>query len=154
MGLANWAPACRVLVDEVNEWYGLFFVAYRCLAGFAVLNVINSVFIQHTMKVAQESNDVKIMQKQREHETYQRRLRELFVRMDTSGDKRVSREEVQDMMDNPEMKAWFASLDIDMHDLKALFEMLADGDGEITADEFLAGAQRLKGNAKNIDKAR
>ena len=26
---ANWAPACRVLVEHVSEWFSLFFLAYR-----------------------------------------------------------------------------------------------------------------------------
>merc|ERR1711920_1035458 len=152
--LANWAPARRVLVDEVSEWYGLFFIAYRCLAGFAVLNVINAVFIQQTMKVASDSHDVKIMQKQKEQESFQKRLRDLFDAMDTSGDKRLSVDEVEQMKDNPESLAWVEWLDIDVSDLEAMFEMFDDGDGELTADEFLAGATRLKGNARNIDMAR
>merc|ERR1719471_1391066 len=72
--LANWAPACRVLVDEVGEVYGLAFVCYRCLAAFAVLNVINAVFIQQTMKVAQNNSEVRIMQTQRAQEHYNRQL--------------------------------------------------------------------------------
>lgn len=27
---ANWAPPCRVLIDNVSEWYALVFVIYRC----------------------------------------------------------------------------------------------------------------------------
>lgn len=30
---ANWAPACRVLVENVSEWFSLFFLAYRCDIG-------------------------------------------------------------------------------------------------------------------------
>merc|ERR1712113_669843 len=50
---ANWAPACRLLVDEVHELFGLFFLIYRCTIGFAVLSVIQAVFIQQTMRAAQ-----------------------------------------------------------------------------------------------------
>eukprot|EP00913_Durusdinium_trenchii_P025508 g23943.t1 len=60
---ANWAPACRVLVDNVSEWYSIAFILYRhfswdrvgrirCCVGFAVLNVVNAVFVQSTMRVA------------------------------------------------------------------------------------------------------
>ena len=34
---ANWAPACRVLMDNVSEWYSTVFIIYRCFVGFAVL---------------------------------------------------------------------------------------------------------------------
>merc|ERR1719464_844143 len=99
--LANWAPACWVLIDEVNQWYGLIMVVYRCLAGFAVLNVINAVFIQRTMKVAQGNADVMLMQKQKEAETYKRRLKDVFKLMDTSGDGCLTREEVDSMLEQP-----------------------------------------------------
>lgn len=40
---ANWAPSCRLLVDNVSEAYALFFVVYRCVIGFAVLSVVSVV---------------------------------------------------------------------------------------------------------------
>merc|ERR1712032_510202 len=46
--LANFAPTCRVLVKYCGEGYAFVFLAYRCLAGFAILNVITAVFIQQT----------------------------------------------------------------------------------------------------------
>ena len=27
---ANWGPPCRVLVENVNEWFSVFFLLYRC----------------------------------------------------------------------------------------------------------------------------
>ena len=34
---ANWSPPCRVLVENVSEWFSVFFLFYRCVLGFAVL---------------------------------------------------------------------------------------------------------------------
>merc|ERR1711920_335726 len=123
-----------------------------------VLNVINAVFVQHTMKVASDSNDVKIMLKQEEQEAYQKQLRALFKSMDISGDNKITMDEIERLMDDPSLKAWFEAwfltMDMNIKDMVSLFEMYDDGDGELTADEFLAGAPRLKGNAKNIDMAK
>eukprot|EP00439_Symbiodinium_sp_Y106_P003374 s2052_g1.t1 len=41
--------------------------------------------------------------------------------------------------------------ELDYHDLLGLFEMLDDGDGEISMKEFIENAQKLKGPAKAID---
>ena len=41
---ANWVPSCRFLMDKVSLWYGLFFMAYRCMLMFAVVRVISAVF--------------------------------------------------------------------------------------------------------------
>ena len=27
---ANWGPPCRILVENVNEWFSVFFLLYRC----------------------------------------------------------------------------------------------------------------------------
>ena len=39
---ANWGPPCRVLVENISEWFALFFLFYRCVIGFAVLNVVGA----------------------------------------------------------------------------------------------------------------
>merc|ERR1712008_499200 len=54
---------------------------------------------------------------------------------------------------NSELKAWMESLDINPDDLQGLFSMLDTGDGYVSADEFLTGATRVRGTARNIDVA-
>lgn len=36
----------RVLQDKVSEWYFLFAIAHKVTIGFAVIGVINGVFMQ------------------------------------------------------------------------------------------------------------
>jgi len=151
--LANWAPACRVLVKNVSEWYSLFFLVYRCIIGFAVLNVINAVFIQTTLKVAQADKDVMIMQKQRAQEDFTRKLKSLFFELDTSGDGMVTLDEFKTMLSQPTIRAWMGALEIDTHDMEGLFLLIDDGNGQISLAEFLMGISRIKGSAKSIDMA-
>eukprot|EP00435_Cladocopium_sp_Y103_P055379 s404_g18.t1 len=96
---ANWAPACRVLIDNaswqllgvaagnlgiVSEWYSVAFIVYRllvsmggegCFVGFAVLNVVNAVFVQSTMKVALADEEIISNEKARSQEAYRRRVK-------------------------------------------------------------------------------
>merc|ERR1712087_652769 len=37
---ANWGPTCRLLIDNVSEYYGIFFLLHKCVVGFAMLSVI------------------------------------------------------------------------------------------------------------------
>lgn len=30
---ANWSPPCRVLMENMSEWFSIFFLAYRCVLG-------------------------------------------------------------------------------------------------------------------------
>jgi len=150
---ANWIPSARALIDNVSEVFIPVFVIYRCFIGFAVLSVVRAVFVQSTMKVAQQDEELLIAQKQRTNESNAKNLRKLFKQMDTSGDGELSYEELMDVVNNPKMKLWMSALDIDTHDLEALFKLLDDGDGQVTIDEFLGGIGRLKGPAKAIDLA-
>ncbi|CAJ1382240.1 unnamed protein product [Effrenium voratum] len=151
--MANWAPACRVLVDNVDEGYALGFVVYRCLVGFAILNVVSAVFLQQTMKVAAADQDVALQQRQLAAEAYTRKLQAFFKRLDQSGDGILTWAEFSAVLDSPKLQDWLATLDLESNDLVDLFSMMDDGDGEITLDDFLHGARSLRGAARSIDLA-
>eukprot|EP00435_Cladocopium_sp_Y103_P042583 s1127_g11.t2 len=148
---ANWAPACRVLIDNVSEWYSLVFIVYRCFVGFAVLNVVNAVFVQSTMKVAQADEEVVAREKARTQETYQKRVTTLFRQVDTSGDGNIDIKEFERLLEHPRLQLWLHQLEIETTDLVGLFNMLDDGDGEISLEEFESGILRIKGMARSFD---
>lgn len=148
---ANWAPSCRLLLDNVSEWFGVFFLIYRCVVGFAMLSVIQAVFIQQTMKSAQLDDDFMISVKTREKEVYAQKLRRVFNRLDTSGDGLVSWEEFEVLLKEEHMKLLMSTLEVDVRDLETLFKLLDDGDGQISTEEFIDGLQRMKGSAKALD---
>mmetsp|Transcript_43001 Transcript_43001/g.100163 ORF Transcript_43001/g.100163 Transcript_43001/m.100163 type:complete len:627 (-) Transcript_43001:107-1987(-) len=148
---ANWAPACRVLIDNVSEWYASVFIIYRCFVGFAVLNVVNAVFVQSTMKVAQADEEFLQSEKMKAQETYRRRLTNLFKQVDSSGDGKIDIEEFSHLLESPRLQIWLQQLEIETNDLVGLFKMLDDGDGEISLEEFEAGIMKIKGVARSFD---
>jgi hypothetical protein len=148
---ANWAPTCRLLIDNVSEWFGVFFLLYRCLVGFSILSVIQAVFIQQTMKSAQLDDDFVVQQKDRERQAYAAKLSKIFRRLDTSGDGQVNWEEFSMLVSDGRMKLLLNSLDVDVRDVEMLYHMLADDNGKITCDDFVAGIQRIKGPAQAFD---
>ncbi|CAE8623342.1 unnamed protein product [Polarella glacialis] len=150
---ANWAIPCRILVDNVSEWFGLWFIIYRCLVGFAMLNVVNACFVQQTMSVAQQDTELMIDAKGKAKTAYARKLHILFRELDTSGDGKVSWEEFEVLLTDDRLRSFLAAMEIDASDLKGLFDVLGDGSGDITADEFIAGAWSLNGAAKAVDMA-
>jgi len=148
---ANWGPACRVLVDNVNEWFSLFFLVYRCVMGFAVLNVVGAVFVQQALKTASSDDDLAFRQKERDIQAYNRKVKKLFQSIDGSGDGAISLDEFTKLVQSPKLKFWMSQLELEYHDLLSLFEFLDNGDGQITLMEFIEGAQRLRGGAKALD---
>ncbi|CAE8681955.1 unnamed protein product [Polarella glacialis] len=148
---ANWAPACRVLVENVSEWFSLFFLVYRCFIGFAVINVLSAVFVQQTLKTATSDEELSFKQKQKDQTKYAAKVKQLFKSVDVSSDGQITFDEFSALVENPKLKFWMGQLELEYHDLLGLFEMLDDGDGEISLEEFVEGAGRLKGAAKTID---
>ncbi|CAE7696277.1 unnamed protein product [Symbiodinium necroappetens] len=151
---ANWAPACRVLTDNVTEWWTLFFLLYRCLVGFAVLKVVNAVFVQSTLKVAHADEELQFEAKQKAQRNLMNKLQNMFLALDTSGDGLLSWEEFNEAISSPKMAFWMSQLELESSDLKSLFTLLDGGDGLISVNEFMEGATRLRGPAKSIDVAK
>merc|ERR1712113_1173056 len=76
----------------------------------------------------------------------------MFRRLDSSGDGTISWDEFALLGSNDEFAAWMSALEIDIRDLRGLWNILdIDGDGNISADEFIAGATRIKGTARSVD---
>ncbi|CAE7445714.1 unnamed protein product [Symbiodinium sp. CCMP2592] len=148
---ANWSPPARVLVENFSEWFSIFFLIYRCVLGFAVLNVVNAVFVQQTMKTASSDEDLAFKQKEKDVAMYTRKVKKLFQTIDVSGDGTINIEEFAKLVQSPKMKFWMSQLELEYHDLLSLFEFLDNGDGEITLMEFIEGASRLRGGAKALD---
>jgi len=151
--MANWAKPCRILVETLGEAVGYFFILYRCILGFALMSVIGAVFVQQTMSVVQHDNDIMILRKQKESESYHHKLESLFSALDQDNDAMLSRDEFDEVTANPELHVWMSALEIDPGDLEGLFNMLDSGDGMVSVDEFLSGATRLRGPASSIDMA-
>ncbi|CAK9030962.1 unnamed protein product [Durusdinium trenchii] len=129
---ANWSPPCRILVDEVSESFAVFFLIYRCLLGFAVLNVVNAVFVQQTMKTASSDEELAFKQKERDLELFTRKVKKLFRTVDESGDGLINKDEFSKLVKDPMLNFWLGQLELEYHDLMGLFEFLDNGDGEIT----------------------
>jgi len=151
--MANWAAPCRVVINNIGETWGNLLVFYRCVMGFALMSVLGAVFVQQAMSVQQQDHEIMVLRKQKEAERYSSKLKALFQAMDTDGNGCLSRTEFDAVTDNTDLKHWMESLDINPDDLQGLFDLLDTGDGLVSADEFLMGATRVRGTARNIDVA-
>merc|ERR1719189_2272568 len=55
------------------------------------------------------------------------------------------------MLQAPRATAYMASLELDVSESMSLFHAIDDGDGVVSAEEFVSGALRLKGHARAQD---
>eukprot|EP00747_Dinoflagellata_sp_TGD_P160901 gnl/TRDRNA2_/TRDRNA2_178029_c5_seq4.p1 gnl/TRDRNA2_/TRDRNA2_178029_c5~~gnl/TRDRNA2_/TRDRNA2_178029_c5_seq4.p1 ORF type:complete len:164 (-),score=39.45 gnl/TRDRNA2_/TRDRNA2_178029_c5_seq4:358-849(-) len=138
-------------MENVNEWYGLFFVLYRCTFIFSLTRIMGAVFVSETMRVAQNDHDLQIAKKNMAKEHLLKELQHVFEELDASGDGQLSWKEFEVLLNDNLMKTWLQTLEVDVSDVMRLFKLLDDGRGQIEHDKFISGIRRAMGTAKSID---
>eukprot|EP00927_Polykrikos_kofoidii_P086584 TRINITY_DN9741_c0_g2_i2.p1 TRINITY_DN9741_c0_g2~~TRINITY_DN9741_c0_g2_i2.p1 ORF type:complete len:686 (-),score=109.33 TRINITY_DN9741_c0_g2_i2:132-2189(-) len=149
--LGNWGPPCRLLQNKVHEAWMVFFVGYKCIIGFAVVQVITSVFIQQTFKVVAQDEEMMINEKKIASERYLKNLENLFQVIDVSEDGHLSHDELVACLSDTTVQAWFEALDINVQEASTLFNLIDNGDGAISRKEFIQGMRGIRGNARSVD---
>jgi len=151
--LANWVPPCRALINNVNEWFGIVVLFYRIVVGFAVVNVINGVFMHETFKVASSNDEIMIIHRERAASDHVRKMKRLFSQADKDGDGVISKAEFLHLIQDRRVRDWLAAMELQSGDGEALFDLLANGQGELSMDVLITQVANLKGSARSIDLA-
>ncbi|CAK9057053.1 unnamed protein product [Durusdinium trenchii] len=147
----NWPTMARPVLDKVNHGFVVFFVLYITIIVFALIRVITAVFLKDTLDAANNDAELRMAEGLRKKAEYVEKLEGIFQAIDDTGDGMITEERLTFILDNPKVKAYFQTLDVDVHEGAALFHILDDGDGECTLEEFIGGILRCKGPARAID---
>jgi len=149
--LGNWPPIVRLLSEEVSEWFTPVCLLLITI-GFAVVGVVTGVIIQETFKVAQTDDIIMLRQKKRTADVLRSKMGSLFDTLDEDGDGALEMDEFVKCCEDPNMKLWLESLDIETDDLESLFRLVdSDQSGSISLEEIVERLPRIKGNARSID---
>merc|ERR1712012_779642 len=84
--LANWPPISRMLYENVNEWFILVTILHKITIGFAVVGVINGVFMQETFRNAQMDDELMLRRGRIASRTHASKVKRLVKAADTTGD--------------------------------------------------------------------
>jgi len=142
LGGVDWIDAIRPIMEHVSVWLGCSVVLYIVFLLLAVLNVITGNFVQCSLDSAIEIKEM--------HRLNQ--ARRMFISLDRNESGSISLEELCEHLQDPEVKDFFATLDIDISEATSLFELIdLDNSGIIDFEEFLSGCMRLHGPSKATD---
>jgi hypothetical protein len=150
---ANWVPACRSLMETIHEGFAAIFIVYRCMVAFAVIKVIAAVFLTETTRIVQGDSEMQIRRKNKFIHQQKTLVRAIFEEMDSSGDGMLTIIELQQALQDPVLNTWASTLELTFDDLANMFDIIDDGDGKVSIDEFLEGALHMKGAARGSDMA-
>lgn len=146
-----WPSRVKPVLEKVSPWYSVLFLPYIALVVFAVIRVVTALFIKETLASAANDAEMVIEESRRMAVEYQERLEELFRLVDNDGDGSLSAEEFVQAMALPSVQQYLKFLEVTVRDCGPLFEILAQGDGQITITEFCKGLMQIKGQARALD---
>ena len=116
-----------------------------------MITVIRAIFLKETLSSANSDDELVVAELAHQKQQMIKKLRRLFqsIDKDRSGD--ITMEELSTMLRDPLTEAVFSTLEISIKSAQGFFELIDDGDGRLTFDEFLTGILQLRGGTKNID---
>lgn len=147
----GWAKVGRLIILQVNEWYALFFMVYVWVVTFAIIRVISAIFLSQTMAIAARDHDFTCHERIMKHDRDVLRLKAIFEEGDRDTGGSLSRREFEQVLKDSRVQAWLAQLELEVNEVRGLFLLLDDGDGNLSFEEFMSGIMRLRGGAKNVD---
>lgn len=147
----GWPTYARPVVEYVSTWYAAFFMGYVTLVIFAIIRIITAIFLKETLATAAGDAALAVQEKVRSKEQYVSRLEEIFLEADSDGNGVITKAEMDSACSNAVVLHYLSILEIEVHEVEPLFDLLDDGDGEVTIKEFCQGIVRLKGQARSLD---
>ena len=141
----GWPLLVRPVLEKISWGFVIPFLIYVTLVIFAVIRIVTALFLKETLTCADDDAAVALKEKSRRTRIYKEKLREVFYAADKDGDGNLTPEEFFSTLGLGKVQSYLSLLEVNIHDIDPLFEILDDGDGIITIDEFCKGILHLKG---------
>jgi len=140
------------MLYEVAPMYYCLFCLYIAFFLCVLMNTITALFVETTVANANKDHQYNITAVLEKKEEYVKALSILFEEADLDGDGLVSQEEFRAKMEDPKMKAFAESLDIEITDINMFCRILTeDGARDVDIRNFVEACMRMKGQALSID---
>jgi len=146
-----WFQSSRRLIEDVSDFYAIFWVVFVVTVNFTVIRVVSALFLKTTMAVAAADSEKMIMSRMKSRQKVAEGIRQIFREADTSGDGSIDAQEFVEMLAKPSVGAIFKELELEVEEVVTLFIIVADEDGEADYEEFLEGALKMKESIRTID---
>eukprot|EP00435_Cladocopium_sp_Y103_P044585 s696_g12.t1 len=144
--------------DEVKQqmvFLKVVFMLYISFTMFAVLNVMTGVFCQSAIESAARDHDMAMQNVMADKQAFTRKFLHLFRMLDQDDTGLITLVELEERMEDLDVKTYFEALELSIDDVWTFFRLLDGDDGqEIDVEEFLYGCMRLRGEAKALDLAK
>lgn len=147
MTLDSWSMIVRPIIVKAPEAM-LLFGSFMGLAGIVLFNLMTAIVVQNAYDASAEDMEAIAEDKRRENAKIHKELMDTFEDLDEDGSGALSQEEFNDCLDDYLFVRKMKMLDIDLEELPDIFEILDDGDGQVSQEEFIGGMMKMQGRAQ------
>jgi len=147
----DWANRMKPL-RSASWLYSFGFVIFIFVMAFGMLNIFVGVFVESAAEASRRDRRSIVDLELRRAQKVAEDIKTFFVEADLDQSGFINRQELETHLEDDRVKAFFASLEIDVTQAPDLFYLLdTDDSGNIGLDEFLGGCMRLRGTASSMD---
>jgi Ca2+-binding EF-hand superfamily protein len=148
MLLGNWYTITRALVLHSELW-ALYGIIHQLILGFAVIEVITGVFLRETFQVASLDDGIMTTEEQRAVRMNTEKLKAFFESADIDGNGQLDELEIKEVLTRNKVQEWLSAMGLEVEEVEDAFHLFdVNGDGEISVEEFVGGALKLRGPAR------
>jgi membrane protein implicated in regulation of membrane protease activity len=137
----------RVLYEEVNPLFLLFFVLYVCVVTFAVVRVITAMFLKATLSASDSDEQDTAREKSEQWSNYVRSL-ELANSTDNGT---INHEDLDHLLSVDHFAEWLDEVGLATFEVKRIFSALDQGEGEVLFSEFENALRQMRGLPRAAD---
>jgi len=147
----SWSYQALPLWHAGMQYYGLFFF-YIGFCLFVVMNSLTALFVDGVFEQAEKDRHMIVQDLLNKKSAFTNKLLTLFQELDADCSGEVSHSEFCGHLQDPRLRAFAESMDLEVNDLEQFFSILSNGGrNEIDLESFVIGCIKLRGNAKSID---
>eukprot|EP00929_Paragymnodinium_shiwhaense_P088948 TRINITY_DN4923_c0_g4_i2.p1 TRINITY_DN4923_c0_g4~~TRINITY_DN4923_c0_g4_i2.p1 ORF type:complete len:446 (-),score=56.10 TRINITY_DN4923_c0_g4_i2:234-1571(-) len=145
-------------LPKLSEWFAIPFIVYHVLVSFAVIKVIEAVFLNETIKLNAANEELMLTEKRRWEAVLEEKIHALFLEVGESNDGLIDFGVFMIIMNDQLVLTWLEVVGVEVADPKMVWDLMCSFSGlhvcdtnRLSAHWFVKGMARLKGGAKSLD---
>jgi Ca2+-binding EF-hand superfamily protein len=151
MTLDTWADAIVRPLMVKQPYLCLYFIFFITVSVFVLMNLITAVIVENAFSIAKDDEEMKAKQVEKRNQDEIKGLAIMFKDLDEDQSGELNKREFENALTKPKFLNKLKMLDMKEEDCMEVWDLLDDGDGLLTVEEFTNGLRRMKAGARSKD---
>jgi len=150
-GGRDWGEIAGI-ISNAGYVYSAVVICFVFINLFSVLNIVTGIFVDGAIELAKRDRAMMIEKNTIHREANRAHLASLLSQVDADGDGVISKDEFFGALQESGVQEFMDALGIDPDNAAEVFLLLdSDSDGHIDVVEFIAGMEKIRGEARSVD---